>query len=95
MLVFGFVSIIVGLIFCAWMCREGSPDAPLPPNSELYWTHHWRKTIYMPEHHGRVHESHIKVPIGEEIHYVDESDSYRSGQPTQPQRYQHTSTSRY
>ena len=41
MLVFGFVSLIIGLIFCAWMCREGSPDAPLPPNSELYWTHHW------------------------------------------------------
>lgn len=41
MLVFGFVSLIIGLVFCAWMCREGSPDAPLPPNSELYWTHHW------------------------------------------------------
>lgn len=95
MLVFGFVSIIVGLIFCAWMCREGSPDAPLPPNSELYWTHHWRKTIYMPEHHGRVHETHVKVPIGdEEIHYVDDgSDSYTSGQPAH--NMQHEPNQRY
>ena len=35
----------------------------------------------MPEHHGRAHDTNVKVPIGEEIHYVDESDSYRSGGP--------------
>ena len=78
MLVFGFVSIVVGLVFCAWMCREGSPDAPLPPNSELYWTSHWRKTIHLPESHGRVHETTVKEPI-DEIRYSDETDSY-SGQ---------------
>ncbi|XP_057369483.1 uncharacterized protein LOC130690494 [Daphnia carinata] len=94
MLVFGFVSLIIGLVFCAWMCREGSPDAPLPPNSELYWTHHWRKTIYLPESHGRVHETTVKTPIPEEEQYpyADESDSYSGGdgQPHQ-QRYHHHS----
>lgn len=92
MLVFGFVSLIIGLVFCAWMCREGSPDAPLPPNSELYWTHHWRKTIYLPESHGRVHETTVKTPIPEEEQYpyADESDSY-SGGDGQPQRYHHHS----
>lgn len=83
MLVFGFISIIVGLVFCAWMCREGSPDAPLP-SSELYWTHHWRKTIQLPESHARIHEAPIKTPI-EQIHYLDETDSY-NGQ----HRYQHS-----
>lgn len=38
----------------------------------------------MPESHGRVHETPVKVPMGEEIHYMDESDSYRS-----QQRYHH------
>jgi len=74
MLVFGFVSLVVGLMFCAWMCREGSPDAPVPP-SEFYWTHRWRKTINLPDTHARIHETSVKAPI-DEIHYLDESDSY-------------------
>ena len=42
-----------------------------------------RKTIYLPESHGRVHETHIKTPIEEAEHFpYDESDSY-SGQPQQ------------
>ena len=52
-----------------------------------------RKTIYLPESHGRVHETHVKTPIEEEqFPYVDESDSY-SGQPQQQQqqRYHHHS----
>lgn len=77
MLVFGFISLVVGLIFCAWMCREGSPDAPVPP-SQFYWTHRWRKTINLPESHGRIHESTIKTPI-DDIHYLDETDSYHNG----------------
>ncbi len=49
----------------------------------------------MPEHHGRVHETHVKVPIGdEEIHYVDDgSDSYTSGQPAH--NMQHEPNQRY
>ena len=89
MLVFGFVTIFVGLIFCAWMCREGSPDAPVPA-SELYWTHHWRKTIQLPEVHGRVHETTVKEPI-DDIRYLDETGSY-SGQKY---HHQHHSSSRY
>ena len=50
MLVFGFVSIAVGLVFCAWMCREGSPDAPLPPNSQLYWTHRESSIFFFFRH---------------------------------------------
>ena len=50
----------------------------------------------MPEHHGRVHETNVKVPIGdEEIHYVDDgSDSYTSGQPAHHTN-QHEPNQRY
>ena len=85
MLVFGFVSLVVGLVFCAWMCREGSPDAPVPP-SQFYWTHRWRKTIHLPESHGRIHETTVKTPI-DDIHYLDESDSYHNGSRYHTNRY--------
>lgn len=53
-----------------------------------------RKTIYLPESHGRVHETTVKTPIPEEEQYpyADESDSYSGGdgQPHQ-QRYHHHS----
>merc|ERR1712117_846921 len=49
-LVFGFVTFFVTLIYCMCICQETSTHrAGHPPPGELYWTHHWQKNFTIPE----------------------------------------------
>merc|ERR1712088_330094 len=46
-LVAGFATVFVALLYCTCICKEGRRVAPdgNPANGELYWTHHWQKKI--------------------------------------------------
>merc|ERR1712203_1001868 len=50
-LVAGFATVFVALMYCTCICKEGRRVAPdgSPQNGELYWTHHWQKNITIPE----------------------------------------------
>merc|ERR1719400_1755795 len=49
-LVFGFVTLFITLIYCMCICQETSTHkAGQPPPGELYWTHHWQKNFTIPE----------------------------------------------
>jgi len=50
-LVAGFATVFVALMYCTCICKEGRRVAPdgQPANGELYWTHHWQKNITIPE----------------------------------------------
>lgn len=41
-----------------------------------------------------MHETQVKTPI-DEVHYLDESDSYSGGGPEPNQRYHHQNNHRY
>ncbi|XP_050297950.1 uncharacterized protein LOC126737209 [Anthonomus grandis grandis] len=43
-LIFGFLTLIGSLIYCVVICRDVQPPSQVNPD-ELYWTHHWSKTI--------------------------------------------------
>jgi hypothetical protein len=44
MLIFGFCTLIGTLIYCVYVCRD-RPDPDNLPYGELYWTHHWRRSL--------------------------------------------------
>merc|ERR1739844_431612 len=46
-LVAGFATVFVALMYCTCICKEGRRVAPdgSPQNGELYWTHHWQKIL--------------------------------------------------
>jgi len=49
-LVFGFVAIVVSLLYCMCICQEGKHLQPKHNGQpELFWTHHWQKNITIPE----------------------------------------------
>merc|ERR1711931_345060 len=49
-LVFGFVTLFITLIYCMCICQEtNTHKAGQPPPGELYWTHHWQKNFTIPE----------------------------------------------
>jgi len=49
-LVFGFVAIVVSLLYCMCICQEGKHLHPKHNGQpELFWTHHWQKNITIPE----------------------------------------------
>jgi len=49
-LVFGFVTLFITLIYCMCICQETNTQKPgQPPPGELYWTHHWQKNFTIPE----------------------------------------------
>lgn len=49
-LVFGFVAIVVSLLYCMCICQEGKHHQPNHNGQpELFWTHHWQKNITIPE----------------------------------------------
>lgn len=49
-LVFGFVTLFITLIYCLCICQEtNSRRYGQSPPGELYWTHHWQKNFTIPE----------------------------------------------
>jgi len=49
-LVFGFVTLFITLVYCMCICQETNTQKPgQPPPGELYWTHHWQKNFTIPE----------------------------------------------
>jgi len=50
-LVAGFATVFVALLYCTCICKESQRVAPngTPYAGELYWTHHWQKNITIPE----------------------------------------------
>lgn len=49
-LVAGFLTLFVTLIYCMCICQETNIRRPgYPPTGELYWTHHWQKNFTIPE----------------------------------------------
>jgi len=49
-LVFGFVTLFITLVYCMCICQETNTHKPgQPPPGELYWTHHWQKNFTIPE----------------------------------------------
>jgi len=48
-LVAGFVTLFITLIYCMCICQETSTGRGYPPMGELYWTHHWQKNFTIPE----------------------------------------------
>jgi len=49
-LVFGFVTLFITLIYCMCICQETNTRRyGQPPPGELYWTHHWQKNFTIPE----------------------------------------------
>lgn len=57
-LIFGFLTLIGSLIYCVVICRD--VKSPSQVNlDELYWTHHWSKTIgASPEIHYKAEEKY-------------------------------------
>lgn len=55
-LIFGFLTLIGSLIYCVVICRDVKSPSQVNPD-ELYWTHHWSKTIgASPEIHYKAEE---------------------------------------
>jgi len=49
-LVFGFLTLFITLIYCMCICQETNTRRyGQPPPGELYWTHHWQKNFTIPE----------------------------------------------
>lgn len=49
-LVFGFITLFITLIYCMCICQETNTRRHgQPPPGELYWTHHWQKNFTIPE----------------------------------------------
>merc|ERR1719350_2323040 len=49
-LVFGFVTLFITLVYCMCICQETTTHkSGQPPPGELYWTHHWQKNFTIPE----------------------------------------------
>jgi len=49
-LVAGFLTLFVTLVYCMCICQETNTRRPgYPPTGELYWTHHWQKNFTIPE----------------------------------------------
>lgn len=49
-LVFGFVTLFITLVYCMCICQETNTRRyGQPPPGELYWTHHWQKNFTIPE----------------------------------------------
>merc|ERR1712127_397732 len=49
-LIFGFVTLFITLIYCMCICQETTTHkSGQPPPGELYWTHHWQKNFTIPE----------------------------------------------
>ncbi|XP_059093451.1 uncharacterized protein LOC131888580 [Tigriopus californicus] len=69
-LVFGFVTFLVALIYCSCICQEANYEQRRRGNSgELYWTHHWQKNITIPEIKTQEHRR------WEEVDHFPEDDS--------------------
>lgn len=57
-LVFGLLTLIGSLIYCVLICRDVKSPSQVNPD-ELYWTHHWSKTIgASPEIHYKAEEKY-------------------------------------
>ncbi|XP_060519518.1 uncharacterized protein LOC132697844 [Cylas formicarius] len=57
-LIFGFLTLIGSLIYCVVICRDVKSPSEVNPD-ELYWTHHWSKTIgASPEIHYKTEEKY-------------------------------------
>jgi len=54
-LIFGFLTLIGSLIYCVVVCRDAKHPDDIDPE-DLYWTHHWQKTIGSPEIHYKTEE---------------------------------------
>jgi len=49
-LVFGFITLFITLIYCMCICQETNTRRyGHPTPGELYWTHHWQKNFTIPE----------------------------------------------
>ncbi|XP_063226701.1 uncharacterized protein LOC134533228 [Bacillus rossius redtenbacheri] len=47
-LVFGFLTLFGSIVYCVYVCKDAKSPREVNPD-ELYWTHHWQKTIGSPE----------------------------------------------
>ncbi|XP_050517991.1 uncharacterized protein LOC114329387 [Diabrotica virgifera virgifera] len=57
-LIFGFLTLVCSLIYCVVICREFKRPGDVNPD-ELYWTHHWQKSIgTVPEIHYKAEEKY-------------------------------------
>ncbi|CAH1101001.1 unnamed protein product [Psylliodes chrysocephalus] len=56
-LIFGFLTLIGSLIYCVVICRDFKRPDEINPD-ELYWTHHWQKTIGSPEIHYKAEDKY-------------------------------------
>ncbi|XP_030763074.1 uncharacterized protein LOC115887739, partial [Sitophilus oryzae] len=57
-LIFGFLTLIGSLIYCVVIFRDAKSPSQVNPD-ELYWTHHWSKTIgASPEIHYKAEEKY-------------------------------------
>ncbi|XP_018330742.1 uncharacterized protein LOC108740750 [Agrilus planipennis] len=54
-LIFGFLTLIGSLIYCVMVFRDAKSPKDVNPD-DLYWTHHWQKTINLPEIHYKTEE---------------------------------------
>ncbi|XP_056631350.1 uncharacterized protein LOC130441614 [Diorhabda sublineata] len=63
-LIFGFLTLIGSMIYCVIVCRDFKRPRDVNPD-ELYWTHHWQKTIGSPEIHYKAEEKYA------DDHYSD------------------------
>lgn len=56
-LIFGFVTLIISLIYCVVIFREAKSPKDVNPE-DLYWTHYWQKQIGTPEIHYRTEDKY-------------------------------------
>ncbi|KAK2722976.1 uncharacterized protein LOC136034681 [Artemia franciscana] len=67
MLVFGFLTLIGGLVACGIICREDRVHEKFPEEGQLYWTNRWRREFNLP---GSAKEKEAKGP---NPYYLNES----------------------
>ncbi|XP_031355282.1 uncharacterized protein LOC116179617 isoform X1 [Photinus pyralis] len=56
-LVFGFITLIISLLYCVVIFRDARNPKDVNPE-DLYWTHHWQKDIGSPEVHYKSEEKY-------------------------------------
>ncbi|EEZ99837.1 uncharacterized protein LOC657010 [Tribolium castaneum] len=56
-LIFGFLTLIGSLIYCVIICKDVKSPKDINPE-DLYWTHHWQKTIGSPEINYKTEEKY-------------------------------------
>ena len=84
-LVFGFFTFFVALVYCMCICQESHHPRPgHPANGELYWTHHWQKNITLPE--IRMGGSRNKDRWEEQDRFPEDEDD-RSSTSSYPRLY--------